>query len=143
MPWLIGILILAGAIYGFSGDSKDELITPVSTHSGLYEESSSYSLFSDSYDEDSYEEHNDDVNRYENLGGTYTVEACSSNSGNCYDLDADIEGGGVERIYFPNGGHLDLDGAELDEGGYATGESYTWSEGYNGDEWEINCYDCE
>ena len=143
MPWLIGILILVGVIYGFSGDSNEESFEPASVYSSLNEESSDYSLFSNSYDDDSYEEHNGDVNRYENLGGAYTVEACSSNSGNCYNLDADIEGGNIERIYFPNGGHLDLDGAELDEDGYATGESYTWSEGYNGDEWEINCYDCE
>ena len=128
MPWLIGILILVGVIYGFSGDSNEESVSPASLYSGSYEESSS-SLFSNSYDENSYEEHNEDVNRYENLGGTYTVEACSSNSGNCYDVDADIGDGNVERIYFLNGGHLDLDGAELDEDGYATGESYTWSEG--------------
>ncbi len=71
------------------------------------------------------------------------MEACSQDSGSCYDLDADISDGVVERIYFPNGGHLDLDGAEIDEDGYAYGESFTVGEGYNDDIWEINCYDCE
>lgn len=74
--------------------------------------------------------------------GTYTVEACNTRTGNCYDLDADISDGLVETIYFLSGGHLDLDGAELDEDGYGVGESYTHSEGYDGDEWEVNCYDC-
>lgn len=143
MPWLIGILILAGVIYGFSGDSEKESYSSPAAYRDSNEESRDYPLFNSGYNEDSYEEHNEDINQYESLGGTYTVEACSSNSGNCYDLDADIEGGEVERIYFPNGGHLDLDGAELDEDGYAAGDSYTLGEGYNGDEWEINCYDCE
>lgn len=143
MPWLLAILMLVGIVYGFSGDSNEGSFAPASVYLDSYGESPSYSSFDNNYDEDSYEEHNEDVNRYENLDSTYTIEACSSNSGNCYDLDADIEDGNVERIYFPNGGHLGLDGAELDDDGYATGESYTWSEGYNGDEWEINCYDCE
>lgn len=88
--------------------------------------------------------HDEDVVEYkEKPDGTYTVEACNQNTGNCYDLDADISDGTVERIYFSNGGHLDLDGAELDEDGNASGESYTVGEGYNNDTWEINCSDCE
>lgn len=80
---------------------------------------------------------------HEPYSGTTTVEACSSNSGNCYELDADIEDGNVEVIHFSNGGYLHLDGAELDENGDASGESYSLKDGYNGDEWEIHCDDCE
>lgn len=95
-------------------------------------------------DNDYIKNHDEDVVEYkETSDGTYTVEACSQNTGRCYDLDADISDGAVERIYFSNGGHLDLDGAELDEDGNASGESYTVGEGYNNDTWEINCSDCE
>ncbi len=89
-------------------------------------------------------QHDEEVEEYkEKPDGIYIVEACSQDSGSCYDLDADISDGVVERIYFLNGGHLDLDGAELDENGFTSGESFTVSEGYNDDTWDINCYDCE
>ena len=143
MNWIISSIIIFSLIYGFSGNSDS--INNYSYDEPTYTENSYYptsnNSFNDSYD--GYDEHTEDINRYESLGGTYTVEACNTRTGSCYDLDADIGDGSVERIYFPNGGHLDLDGAELDEYGYATGESYTYGEGYNGDEWEINCYNCE
>src|SRR3989338_968368 len=46
----------------------------------------------------------DEIKDY--IDGTETIDACSSDSGNCYDLDADISNGQVEEIYFPNGGYL-------------------------------------
>ena len=132
---------MLGLVYGFSGNSNK-------TDSELYESPSRVEYENNDTNKASlldtgYSEHDEDVNRYQNLGGTYTVEACNASTGSCYDLDADIDSGSVERIYFPNGGHLDLDGAELDEDGNAIGDSYTQTEGYNGDEWEINCSDCE
>lgn len=63
----------------------------------------------------------DDIKYY--LDGTYTIEACSSNSGNCYDLDADISSGEIETIYFSNGGYLDIYGADVDSDGSASGDS--------------------
>lgn len=79
----------------------------------------------------------------EPISGSHNVEACNSRTGSCYDLDAEVEDGQVTQIDFPNGGHLDMDGAELDENFEATGDSYTNSEGYNGDQWDITCNDCE
>jgi hypothetical protein len=58
-------------------------------------------------------------------------------------LDADVRDGEVATIYFPRGGHLDFDGAEIDENGNASGDSYTWEEGYNGDYWDITVYGWE
>lgn len=75
-----------------------------------------------------------DTTPIQEISGTYTVEACSQNSGNCYDLEADISSGTVETIYFPNGGHIDLS-AELDENG--EGEDYV-----NSDNWTITCSEC-
>lgn len=98
------------------------------------------SYYSDSSDDN---EEVADEKDYSEVDGSQTVEACNDRTGDCYDLDAEISGGQVEKINFPNGGHLDLDGAELDENGQASGESYTDSEGYDGDTWSIDCSDCE
>ncbi|MBU4338543.1 hypothetical protein KKD57_03225 [Patescibacteria group bacterium] len=126
---LFWILIIAGASGLFSENSEK---------SDFQSSSSSY------MDNDYITNHDEAVAEYkEKPDGTYTVEACNQSTGSCYDLDADISDGTVERIYFSNGGHLDIDGAELDEEGYASGESYTVDDGYNGDSWEINCSDCE
>ncbi|MDO8463416.1 MAG: hypothetical protein Q7S96_04080 [bacterium] len=89
------------------------------------------------YDGGSVDEHEYEytVEEPEPYSGSTTVEACSQSSGNCYDLDADISDGEVETIYFPNGGYLELDDAELDEYGSGSGSTYD-------DEWEIQCDDC-
>lgn len=91
---------------------------------------------------DSYENEYEDEKEKWPVSGSYDVEACNARTGRCYDLEADINDDTVETIYFPNGGHLDLDGAGLDDDGYAYGDSYTHSDGYDGDEWEVSCYDC-
>jgi hypothetical protein len=126
------------------------LLTGCRENSKGLESSSTFNSSFDSYSSDGLDEVNDDesysdeeINRYEDVNGTQTVEACNSRTGSCYELEADISDGQVENIQFPNGGHLDLEGAELDESGQASGASYTHSEGYDGDEWEINCEDCE
>lgn len=59
----------------------------------------------------------DDIKSYVN--GSETIEACSDESGNCYDLDADIEDGCIDEIHFDNGGYLDFSYACLDENGEA------------------------
>lgn len=59
----------------------------------------------------------DEIRDY--VDGTETINACSSSSGNCYDLDADISSGQIEQIYFPNGGYLYFS-AEIDESGNAS-----------------------
>lgn len=59
----------------------------------------------------------DEIKDY--IDGTETIDACSSDSGNCYDLDADISNGQVEEIYFPNGGYLYFS-ADIDESGNAS-----------------------
>jgi len=131
--WLIVIGIIVVISFAFGGSEDKNSNTEI--EKGGYP-----SYVSDDY----ISEHEEDVEEYkEKPDGSYTVEACSQNSGNCYDLDADISDGVVERIYFSNGGHLDLDGAELDEYGSASGDSFTVGEGYNSDTWEIQCDDCE
>lgn len=79
----------------------------------------------------------------EPIDGTYSADVCNDYSGACYGLDVDVSDGQVETIYFPNGGHLDLEGAELDESGVATGDAYTWEEGYTGETWTVEVPDME
>ena len=62
-------------------------------------------------------DHWDEIKDYVN--GTESVEACSSESGNCYDLDADITDGAIVRVNFPNTGYLDFS-ADIDESGEAS-----------------------
>lgn len=59
----------------------------------------------------------DEIRDYVN--GTETINACSSESGNCYSLDTDISGGIIEEIYFDNGGYLCFS-ADIDEDGNAS-----------------------
>lgn len=77
----------------------------------------------------------------EYLDGTYTVEACSDNSGNCYGLDADIDQGQIETIYPPNGGYVGIYSADVDSDGDASGSD----DGDNEDYWrfKVNQSDIE
>ncbi len=75
------------------------------------------------------------VNEYwdeikENVDGTETVEACSNESGSCYDLDADVSNGTIETIHFTNGGHLDFS-ADIDNDGSASDSDV------NGNNWDF------
>ena len=54
--------------------------------------------------DDAINDHWDEIASY--LNGTETVQACSGESTNCYDLNADISGGAIDTIYFDNGGDL-------------------------------------
>lgn len=71
-------------------------------------------------------EHWDEIKNY--LDGSETIDACSSESNNCYDLDAEISNGQVEEIYFPSGGYLYFS-ADIDENGEASDFDQ------NGDDW--------
>ncbi len=91
--------------------------------------------YNDSYDAqktvdryDALSDNWDDIKDY--LDGTYTVEACSDNSGNCYTLDADISSGDIETLYFPNGGYVNI-GAEVNSDGEADG----YDDSDDGDYW--------
>lgn len=123
----VGIIIWIALIFGvaslFGGNSKsnDEYTPAASIYSG-------YSSYNNSYDTDTsgYEE------SYYPAGfsGTETMEACNSDTGNCYDLDIDSDGENIERINFPNGGWRDVDSSECD-GGYCIVEDE------DGTEWEL------
>ena len=69
------------------------------------------------------------------LDGTEEVEACSDSSGNCYSLQADINAGYIETLYFDNGGYLEFY-AEIDENGYA----YDSDEDDNNWEFKVSPY---
>lgn len=59
--------------------------------------------------------------------GTKTIEACTTHNSTCYELDADIKDGVVQRVYFPKGGWVDFEGG---------GEG--WGIDENGREWEFS-----
>ncbi|MCX6793443.1 MAG: membrane lipoprotein lipid attachment site-containing protein [Candidatus Falkowbacteria bacterium] len=125
MKKIVYILPLLLILTGCSNDSG---------YSSSYDDSPSYS--------ESFIDESEELDTTRN-DGTHSVEACNNTTGDCYDLDAEISDGEVEQIQFSNGGHLDLDGATLDEDGSASGDSYTDSEGYDGDTWDVTCTDCE
>jgi hypothetical protein len=138
------IIFVIPALFLLTGCGESSKTVDSSTLSpNFYSSSDNTNSSGDQEEISDIESYNEEENKYESLDGTHTVEACNTRTGSCYDLDADISDGQVENIQFPNGGHLDLDGAELDEDGQASGESYTNTDGYDGDEWEINCEDCE
>lgn len=66
----------------------------------------------------------------EGLDGSKTIEACSSESGNCYTLDADIASGSIDEIHFPNGGYLHFS-ADIDDDGTASDTDE------NGNGWDL------
>lgn len=78
--------------------------------------------------QDAIDEHWDDIK--DDLNGSTTVEACSSESGNCYDLDADIESGAITEIRFNNGGYLYFN-ADIDSDGNASDSDE------NGNDWDF------
>lgn len=69
--------------------------------------------------------------------GAVTVTAHNESSGSTYDLDADVEGNEVERLYFPNGGSVGFSCSEIDSDGNGSGtdeQGRQWSfEGIEGD----------
>jgi hypothetical protein len=61
--------------------------------------------------------------------GTVTLVVFNYSSGNEYTLDADVDGGEVQRLYFPKGSWLDFDSSEIDSDGNGSG---TMSKAGNG-----------
>jgi hypothetical protein len=62
-------------------------------------------------------EHWDEIKDY--FSDTVSLEACSSQSGNCYELEADVAGGVIDTLYFPNGGFRSFS-AEIESDGSAS-----------------------
>ena len=77
----------------------------------------------------------DEIKEY--IDGTYTVIACSENSGNCYDLDLDINDGNTRSLYFPNGGYVDIY-TEFDSDGSTSGYDDN-----DADYWELTLNDSD
>lgn len=100
------------------------LVEPASDYYRSPEVSESRTI---SYNE-AISEYWDEIKDY--VDGTETIEACSSTSGNCYDLDANISSGAVEQIYFSSGGYLYFS-ADIDENGNA------FDYDQNGDAWDF------
>jgi hypothetical protein len=97
-----------------------------------------------SYNDSSYYDDSNVIDRYdalsdywdeisEYLDGTYYIEACSDNSDNCYELEAEIDQGEIDTIYFPNGGYLGIYSADVDSDGDASG----YDDGDYGDYWRF------
>lgn len=64
--------------------------------------------------------------------GSRTISVTYANSGNTYDVDADVEDGEVKRLYFAKGGWVDFDASDIDADGNGTGTDE------QGREWEFN-----
>lgn len=81
-------------------------------------------------EDESYTSDNESNNQPIGYYGTQTVWSCNLDSGNCYDLDADFNDDGLERLYFPKGGWVDMDSSDCEDGTcYAVDE--------NGTDWEV------
>lgn len=63
--------------------------------------------------------------------GTVTLLVYNVSSGHEYTLDADVDDGEVQRLYFPKGGWVDFDSSEIDSDGHGSGLDE------NGKEWEF------
>ncbi len=129
-PTLLALVLLVPST-GCSGDSPPRVERAVpAPSSAVYEgEEPDRSRHTPGYSPYRSRSHGEDIS------GTFTAEVCGSSG--CYDLDVDVVDGEVVTIYFPNGGHNDISGSEIDESGYASGDAYTWSQGYSGETWDI------
>lgn len=126
---LVWILIIGAVAAFFIFRNNDSGSSPANTFpdSRSYRNSGTSENTTLSRDE-AISEHWDEIKEY--VDGSDTVEACSSSSGNCYDLDADISNGQIEQIYFPSGGYLYFS-ADIDESGSASDSDQ------NGDSWDF------
>ena len=86
-----------------------------------------------SYEDDPYTSNDESNDQDTGYFGTETIEACTTHNGTCYELDADIYDDFVERIYFPNGGWVDMTDGEFDG-------DYGWGYDETGREWEFSGY---
>ncbi|MFA6257745.1 MAG: hypothetical protein WC671_01895 [Candidatus Paceibacterota bacterium] len=117
--WIVLIFLIL--IFSFNGDKREEKRKYV----GIDEETKKENtLDRDEAILDYWYEIKDYVN------GTVMVNACSSGSGGCYDLDADISGGVIDELYFDNGGYLYFS-ADIEDDGSASDYDQ------NGNNWDF------
>lgn len=117
---LVGLLVIVGIVWGvsslFSSSKEEYNPAPASVYSGY-----------DSYGASYYEE---EENYPVGFEGSDYMEACNSDTGNCYDLEIDSDGENIERINFPNGGWRDVYYSNCEDG-------YCVVEDEDGTEWEL------
>jgi len=117
--WIVLIILIL--IFSFNGDRREEKRKYI----GIDEETrKEKTLERDEAISDYWYEIKDYVD------GTETINACSSESGNCYDLDADISSGVIDELYFDNGGYLYFS-ADIEDDGSASDYDQ------NGDSWDF------
>ncbi len=119
--WIVGILIVIGLFTGgIDSSSNDYDSYSESASNQTHYSDESYEYEDEEYTIDRYDAINDywdEIREY--VSGTETIETYSSESGNYYDLDADISGGIIETLHFPSGGYLYFS-AEIDSDGEAS-----------------------
>lgn len=137
--WVFGVLI-ALACWGFASWKTDppeterraQVVLPqkgkLSTRGGSPTIRRSYERDEDDPDTSNDESNDQPAGHF----GTLTLSVCYPATGRCYDVDADLSGTTLERIYFPKGGWVDFDGCDLDDD--YSGEC----DDENGRSWEIN-----
>ena len=126
---VFGVLLVLGIIWFVSAND--------SPSNNYYDEYDYYTeegysrgnapIFEDDLDTTNNESNDQPVGFY----GTETVEACNLSSGNCYEVDVDINDDEIETIYFYKGGHVHLDYSDCDYAGYCYGVDES------GVEWEF------
>ncbi len=138
---VVGVLVLLAMLSGGTNTVEKASEAESEAHSFAVSTPtatpSTYNNYTGEYDEpedktidrvDAIYDHWDEIREYVN--GSETIEACSSSSGNCYDLDADISSGSIEQIDFENGGYLYFS-AEIDSDGNASDTDV------RGDSWDF------
>jgi|GEM_PF-1753155 hypothetical protein len=103
MKKIIGwILVIGFFVFVFRGSLSNDSSTITKTIN--YNDYDYSSLDNNLSRDEAIDSYWDEISEY--VDGTETIEACSDESGNCYDLDADISNGHLETLYFNNGGYL-------------------------------------
>lgn len=122
--WAIIITVILATTGTFNGNSSSG-----ASSSNSYSNSSYSPDLGRSIDrQDAIDEYWDDIKQY--FSGSETIEACSSESGNCYDLEAEISDGAIDQIYFTGGGYLYFS-ADIDSDGSASDIDQ------NGNDWDF------
>jgi hypothetical protein len=120
---VVGLIILGAIFWGNDSSSSDY---------GGYDEDYPRQKTIDTYDAKS--DYWDEIKEY--IDGTYTVEACSEDSGNCYDLDLDTNDGYTDTLNFSDGGYIYIS-TEIDSNGRASDYDD------DGDYWDITLSDSD
>lgn len=127
LTWSIVAIVAFSILVGNDSSSSSNSQSSIQSTNSYYGSSGVSESRTISRDE-AISEYWDEIKDYVN--GTETIEACSSTSGNCYDLDAEISSGTIEQIYFTSGGYLYFS-ADIDENGNASDSDQ------NGDYWDF------